>query len=66
MPCYGVGWVSFKSLLIGSSQLVIRRLLLISGDVELNPGPVDHGQLIDFVLIIDSQLGIIYIRQIMC
>lgn len=41
--CYGTGWVWFKSVLIGPSQLVIRQLLILSGDVELNPGPLDQG-----------------------
>ena len=39
--CYGTGWAWFRSLLIGPSHLVIRQLLIISGDVELNPGPLD-------------------------
>ena len=42
---YGTGWAWFKSLLIGPSHLVIRQLLIISGDVELNPGPLDQGEL---------------------
>ena len=38
--CYfRVGWV------LGPSHLVIRQLLIMSGDVELNPGPLDHGRL---------------------
>ena len=43
--CYGTGWVWFRSLLIGPSHLVIRQLLIISGDVELNPGPLDGEKL---------------------
>ena len=43
--CYGTGWVWFRSLLIGPSHLVIRQLLIISGDVELNPGPLDGKKL---------------------
>ena len=43
--CHGTGWVWFRSLLIGPSHLVIRQLLIISGDVEVNPGPLDHGEL---------------------
>ena len=43
--CYGTGWAWFRSLLIGPSHFVIHRLLIISGDVELNPGPLDHGKL---------------------
>ena len=43
--CYGTGWAWFRSLLIGPSHFVIRRLLIMSGDVELNPGPLDHGKL---------------------
>ena len=43
--CYGTGWAWFRSLLIGPSRLVVRQLLIISGDVELNPGPLDHGEL---------------------
>jgi hypothetical protein len=43
--CYGTGWVWFRSLLIGPSHLVIRQLLIVSGDVELNPGPLNHGKL---------------------
>ena len=39
--CYGTGWAWFRSLLIGPSHLVIHQLLIISGDVELNPGPLD-------------------------
>ena len=45
--CYGTGWAWFRSLMIGPSHLVIRQLLIISGDVELNPGPLDHGELND-------------------
>ena len=43
----GMGWAWFRSLLTstGPSHLVIRQLLIISGDVELNPGPLDHGEL---------------------
>ena len=43
--CNGTGWAWFRSLLIGPSHLVIRQLLIISGDVELNPGPLDYGEL---------------------
>ena len=43
--CYGTGWAWFRSLLIGPSHFVIRQLLIMSGDVELNPGPLDHGKL---------------------
>ena len=43
--CYGTGWAWFRSLLIGPSHFVIRRLLIMSGDVELNPGPLDHGEI---------------------
>ena len=43
--CYGTEWAWFRSLLIGPSHLVMRQLLIISGDVELNPGPLDHGTL---------------------
>ena len=35
----GLVWVWFRSLLLRSTQLVIRQHLLMSGDVELNPGP---------------------------
>ena len=35
----GLVWVWFRSLLLRSTQLVIRQRLLMSGDVELNPGP---------------------------
>ena len=38
--CYGTGWAWFRSLLIGPSHFVIRQLLIMSGDVELNPGPL--------------------------
>ena len=31
------------SLLLGLSQLVIALRLIMSGDVELNPGPLDAG-----------------------
>ena len=41
--CCGVDWVQFGSLLLGASQLVIALHLIMSGDVELNPGPVDTG-----------------------
>ena len=36
--------VWFGSLLLGPSQLVIALRLILSGDVELNPGPLDQGQ----------------------
>ena len=37
-------WVWFGSLLVGLSLLVIVALrLVMSGDVELNPGPLDSG-----------------------
>ena len=42
--CYGTGRAWFRSFVIGPSHLVIRQLLIISGDVELNPGPQDHGE----------------------
>ena len=35
--------MQFGSLLLGASQLVIALHLIMSGDVELNPGPVDTG-----------------------
>ena len=38
-----VWWVWFGSLLLGLSQLVIALRLIMSGDVELNPGPLDQG-----------------------
>ena len=37
-------WVWFCSLLLGPSQFVIVLRLIMSGDVELNPGPLDQGQ----------------------
>ena len=37
--CSGVVWVWFGSLQLRSTQLVIRQCLMMSGDVELNPGP---------------------------
>ena len=40
-----VWWVWFGSLLLGASQLVITLRLIMSGDVELNPGPLDQGGL---------------------
>ena len=43
--CYGTGWAWFRSLLIGPSHFVIRRLLIMSGDVELNPGPLTGKEL---------------------
>ena len=43
--CYGTGWGWFRSFVIGPSHLIIHQLLIISGDVELNPGPQDHGEL---------------------
>lgn len=42
--CCGRGWAWFRSLLIGSPYLVIRQLLIRSGNVELNPGPLEHGR----------------------
>ena len=36
--------VWFSSLLLGPSQFVIVLHLIMSGDVELNPGPLDQGQ----------------------
>ena len=39
-----VWWVWFGSLLLGPSQLVIALRLIMSGDVELNPGPLDQSQ----------------------
>ena len=42
--CYGTGWGWFRSFVIGPSHLIIHQLLIISGDVELNPGPQDHGE----------------------
>ena len=44
--CYRTEWVWFKSLVIRPSHSVIRQLLIMSGDVELNPGPLDRGRLI--------------------
>ena len=38
-----VWWVWFGSLLLGPSQLVIALHLMMSGDVELNPGPLAQG-----------------------
>ena len=38
--------VWFGSLLLGASQLVIALRLIMSGDVELNPGPLDQGMVI--------------------
>ena len=35
----GVGWVWSGSLQLRAAQLVIRQRLILSGDVELNPGP---------------------------
>jgi hypothetical protein len=35
----GVGWVWSGSLQLRSTQLVIHQRLIMSGDVELNPGP---------------------------
>ena len=35
----GVGWVWSGSIQLRSTQLVIRQRLILSGDVELNPGP---------------------------
>ena len=38
---YLISLFSLMTLLIGLSQLVVRQLLIMSGDVELNPGPLD-------------------------
>ena len=38
-----VWWVWFGSLWLGPSQLVIALHLIMSGDVELNPEPLDQG-----------------------
>ena len=38
-----VWWAWFGSLLLGASWLVIVLRLIMSGDVELNPGPIDQG-----------------------
>ena len=35
----GVGWVWSGSIQLRATQLVIRQQLILSGDVELNPGP---------------------------
>ena len=43
--CYGTGWAWFRSLLIGPSHFVVRQLLIVSGDVELNPGPLTGKEL---------------------
>ena len=39
--CYQI-WIGFGSLLLGLAQLVIALHLILSGDVELNPGPLDN------------------------
>ena len=39
----GVGWVWSGSLQLRVTQLVIRQRFILSGDVELNPGPLDQG-----------------------
>ena len=41
--CSRVVWVWFGSLQLRSTQLVIRQRLIMSGDVELNPGPLNQG-----------------------
>ena len=41
----GVGWVWSGSIQLRAAQLVIHQRLILSGDVELNPGPLDHGKL---------------------
>ena len=48
--CCGGGWVGFGSLLLELSQLVIALRLIMSGDVELNPGPLDGEQLFSCIL----------------
>ena len=54
--CCG-GWVGFGSLLVELSQLVIALRLIMSGDVELNPGPLDAGrQLLSFLCLICTML----------
>ena len=43
---YGVEMIRFfGSLLLGPSKFVIALRLMMSGDVELNPGPLDQGGL---------------------
>ena len=42
--CCGGGWVGFGSFLVELTQLVIALRLIMSGDVELNPGPLDAGR----------------------
>ena len=49
---YFLWWVWFCSLLFGLSQFVISLRLIMSGDVELNPGPLDQGQLVKIILIL--------------
>ena len=39
----GVGWVWSGSIQLRAAQLIIRQRLILSGDVELNPGPLDQG-----------------------
>ena len=46
-----VWWAWFGSLLLGPSQLVIALRLILSGDVELNPGPLDQGELTQCALV---------------
>ena len=38
-----VGWVLSGSIQLRAAQLIIRQRLILSGDVELNPGPLDQG-----------------------
>ena len=38
------GWVGVRSLLFGLSQFASATCLVMSGDVELNPGPLDPGR----------------------
>ena len=51
-------WAWFGSLLVGLSLLIIALRLVMSGDVELNPGPLDSGLVFFFQIewyIIHSQ-----------
>ena len=48
------------ALLIGLSQLVVRQLLIMSGDVELNPGPLDDWWIENYLLVLTLTLKCIY------
>ena len=49
--------VLLGSLLFGASQLVIALRLIMSGDVELNPGPLSQGSYAKSVIVVAARLN---------